>query len=58
MIKLQQVTAPSAFASSETSTVITRYPAATSRAKVLGNDVGYTIDLPTGRQLAAYGSSG
>jgi hypothetical protein len=39
-IKLQQVTAPSAFANSETSTVVTLLPAASSFAHVFGNVVG------------------
>jgi hypothetical protein len=56
MIKLQQVTAPSALASSETSTVKTLYPASSSFARVLGNAVGKMISSPMGRQFAANGS--
>ena len=40
MIKLQQVTAPSAFASSSTVTDWILYPRDSSFARVFGNDVG------------------
>ena len=58
IIKLQQVTAPSAFANSSTVTGWTWYPRASSLARVFGKAVGKMIFPFTGRQFAANGSDG
>src|SRR5688572_15953888 len=55
---LQQVTAPSALASSSTSSARTYSPRLARRTAVRGNAAGITTVSPIRSTLAAYGSSG
>src|SRR5277367_182073 len=56
--RLEQVKPDSAFWSSEMSSGVTWKPAASMRARVLGNDAGKMIVLERARALAACGSAG
>jgi hypothetical protein len=53
MIKLQHVTASSAFANSSTSTLTLSYPFASSLVRVFWNEIWQMIESPIGRQFAA-----